>query len=100
MTNKKRHRVTSDEEEEEAEREAADRAAKKRKHVPEGDALLAPRLVAASAKKTGMQSASPRKMAALPGRAPGTPSPMKKKTTGGGISLSRLQALSRPKVRK
>ncbi|KAK4650050.1 hypothetical protein QC762_702820 [Podospora pseudocomata] len=100
MTNKKRHRVTSDEEEEEAEREAADRAAKKRKQVPEGDALLAPRLVAASAKKTGMQNASPRKMAALPGRAPGTPSPMKKKTTGGGISLSRLQALSRPKVRK
>ncbi|KAK0666205.1 hypothetical protein QBC41DRAFT_256744 [Cercophora samala] len=97
MTNKKRHRVTSDEEEEEAEREAADRAAKKRKQVPEGDALLAPRLVgAASAKRT--MSASPRKLP-LPSRAPGTPSPMKKKSTG-GISLSRLQALSRPKVRK
>ncbi|KAK0737126.1 hypothetical protein B0T21DRAFT_364506 [Apiosordaria backusii] len=95
MTNKKRHRVTSDEEEEEAEREAADRAAKKRKQVPEGDALLAPRLTGASAKRT--MSASPRKLP-IPSRAPGTPSPVKKKT--GGISLSRLQMLSRPKVRK
>ncbi|KAK4179020.1 hypothetical protein QBC36DRAFT_298827 [Triangularia setosa] len=96
MTNKKRHRVSTDEEEEEAEREAAERAAKKRKQVPEGDALLAPRLIgAASAKRT--MSASPRKLP-LPSHAPGTPSPMKKKT--GGISLSRLQALSRPKVRK
>ncbi|KAK4201867.1 hypothetical protein QBC40DRAFT_47690 [Triangularia verruculosa] len=97
MSNKKRHRVSTDEEEEEAEREAAERAAKKRKQVPEGDALLAPRLVAAASAKRTMGT-SPRKLP-LPNRAPGTPSPMKKKTTG-GISLSRLQALSRPKMRK
>ncbi|AEO58142.1 hypothetical protein MYCTH_2305293 [Thermothelomyces thermophilus ATCC 42464] len=101
MSTKKRHRVSTDEEE--AEKEAAERAVKKRKQeqVPEGDALLAPRLVAAanananasaSAKRT---LESPRKLP-LPGQAPGTPSPMKKK----GISLSRLNMLARPKMRK
>ncbi|KAL2168845.1 hypothetical protein VTG60DRAFT_6815 [Thermothelomyces hinnuleus] len=103
MSTKKRHRVSTDEEE--AEQEAAERAVKKRKReqVPEGDALLAPRLVAAanananasasaSAKRT---LASPRKLP-LPGQAPGTPSHMKKK----GISLSRLNMLARPKMRK
>jgi hypothetical protein len=95
MSTKKRHRVSTDEEE--AEQEAADRAAKKRRQekVPEGDALLAPRLIAsASAKRT---LASPRKLP-LPtaGQVPGTPSPMKKK----GISLSRLNMLARPKLRK
>ncbi|KAL2200870.1 hypothetical protein P885DRAFT_65184 [Corynascus similis CBS 632.67] len=94
VSTKKRHRVSTDEEE--AEQEAAERAAKKRRQeqVPEGDALLAPRLVASasSAKRT---LASPRRLP-LPGQAPGTPSPMKKK----GISLSRLNMLARPKMRK
>lgn len=92
MSTKKRHRVSTDEEE--AEQEAAERAAKKRKQdkVPEGDALLAPRLMSASAKRT---LSSPRKLP-IPGQAPGTPSPMKRK----GISLSRLNMLARPKLRK
>ncbi|KAK4169495.1 hypothetical protein QBC43DRAFT_63281 [Cladorrhinum sp. PSN259] len=105
MTNKKRHRVSTDEEED-AEREAEERAAKKRKaEVPEGDELLAPRLVGANATASavkraaaGGNSASPRKLP-IPSRAPGTPSPMKKRT-GGGISLSRLNMLARPKLRK
>jgi hypothetical protein len=90
MSTKKRHRVSSDEEE--AEKEAEERAAKRSRQekVPEGDALLAPRL--ASARRN---LASPHKMA-IPSQAPGTPSPMKRK----GISLSRLNMLARPKLRK
>ena len=90
MSTKKRHRVSSDEEE--AEKEAEERAAKRSRQekVPEGDALLAPRL--ASARRN---LASPRKMA-IPSQVPGTPSPMKRK----GISLSRLNMLARPKLRK
>lgn len=91
MINKKRHRVSTDEED--AEKEAAERAAKKRKNaqVPEGDALLAPRLVGASAKKPMM---SPQRFG-TPGGA-GTPSPKKKAM----LSLSRLNMLARPKLRK
>lgn len=91
MINKKRHRVSTDEED--AEKEASDRAAKKRKNdrVPEGDALLAPRLVGASGKKPIM---SPRRLG-TPGGA-GTPSPKKKAM----LSLSRLNMLARPKLRK
>ena len=91
MINKKRHRVSTDEED--AEKEAADRAAKKRKNdqVPEGDALLAPRLVGASGKKPIM---SPTRLR-TPGGA-GTPSPRKKAM----LSLSRLNMLARPKLRK
>ena len=87
MANKKRNRPSTDEQD--AEEEAAERAAKKRKQetVPEGDALLAPRLMA-SAKK---QMSSPRKPLTA-----GTPSPRKRN----GISLSRLNMLSRPKMRK
>jgi hypothetical protein len=93
MSTKKRHRVSTDEEE--AEQEAADRAAKKRRQdkVPEGDALLAPRLVAAASAKRLLSS--PGKLPG-PGQMPGTPSPMKRK----GISLSRLNMLARPKLRK
>ncbi|KAK0645853.1 hypothetical protein B0T16DRAFT_390391 [Cercophora newfieldiana] len=88
MKNKKRNRPSTDEQDEE--QEAEERAAKKRKQesVPEGDALLAPRLIA-SAKRP---IASPRKPLTAP-----SSSPMKKK---GGISLSRLQMLSMPKMRK
>ena len=110
MSNKKRNRASTDEEE--AEQEAAERAAKKRRQetVPEGDALLAPRLVGSSSismsarkKRPIMNMSSPRKKILSPGFAggagadtPGTPSPVKKK---GVISLSRLNMLARPKER-
>ncbi len=81
MSNKKRSRATSDDEKD----EGAKRGAKKlRKNpVPEGDALVAPRLV-------GSQSLAQKKQLSL------TPSPRKK----GGLSLSRLNMLARPKIRK
>ncbi|KAL2136584.1 hypothetical protein VTI74DRAFT_2889 [Chaetomium olivicolor] len=101
MSTKKRHRVSTDEEE--AEQEAAERAAKKRKGeaVPEGEALLAPRLVASARKIGGVgnRSVSPKKgMGSMSAGGQGTPSPLKKKT--GAISLSRLNMLARPKMRK
>ncbi|KAK4459137.1 hypothetical protein QBC42DRAFT_12295 [Cladorrhinum samala] len=111
MTNKKRHRVSTDEEEE-LERMEEERAAKKRREeVPEGEELLAPRLVGANsvkrfttASRKGSSSnvdGSPRKNQPIPSRMPGTPSPMKKKSgRGGGISLSRLNMLAKPKLRK
>ncbi|KAI1467282.1 uncharacterized protein F4812DRAFT_432008 [Daldinia caldariorum] len=86
MSNKKRHRATWDEEEEEE--EGSKRGAKKLRkdaQAPEGYALVAPRLA----------SESPTKK--LGGTAY-TPSPQKKKK--GGLSLSRLNMLARPKVRK
>lgn len=90
MSNKKRHRASWDEEE--AEEKDAERAAKKRKneHVPEGDALLAPRLVGStpSAKKIKAGSAI--------SRTAGSASPTKKRA---GLSLSRLNMLARPKNR-
>ncbi|KAK4188671.1 hypothetical protein QBC35DRAFT_186973 [Podospora australis] len=98
MINKKRHRVSTDEEE--AEEAEAERAAKKRKHenVPEGEALLAPRLVAGSASVKRSGSISPRKLPAPSGSMRGaSASPTKKRT---GISLSRLSMLARPKMRK
>ncbi|KAI1800630.1 hypothetical protein F4811DRAFT_538086 [Daldinia bambusicola] len=85
MSNKKRHRATWDEEEED---EGSKRGAKKLRkdpQAPEGYALIAPRLA----------SESPMKK---PGGAAYTPSPQKKKK--GGLSLSRLNMLARPKVRK
>lgn len=92
MKNKKRLRVSCDEED--AEREAAERAAKRKKndHVPQGDALLAPRLV-------GKTPTSVKK--AQISRTPGSQvlsrdSPIKRKP---GISLSRLKMLSQPKTR-
>lgn len=90
MSNKKRHRTSWDEEEEE--QKSAERAAKKRKaeHVPEGEALLAPRLVGGtpSAKKVRFGSTTP--------RTPGSASPTKKRAV---LSLSRLNMLARPKNR-
>ncbi|KAF4343025.1 hypothetical protein FBEOM_3005 [Fusarium beomiforme] len=90
MSNKKRHRTSWDEEEEE--QKSAERAAKKRKaeHVPEGEALLAPRLVGGtpSAKKVRFGNGTP--------RTPGSASPTKKRAV---LSLSRLNMLARPKNR-
>jgi hypothetical protein len=98
--NRKRLRVEDDEEE--ADREAAEHALKKMKAacVPEGEALVAPRL--ASAQKPRIRSPSkastktPARSAIQP-RAPAT-------TPGGrkvaGISMSRLAYLATPKQRK
>ena len=69
--------------------EGSKRGMKKlRKNPPaaEGHALLAPRLIS---------QASPIKR--MPGSTPQTPSPKKKKA---GLSLSRLQMLAQPKIRK
>ncbi|KAJ3559168.1 hypothetical protein NPX13_g9574 [Xylaria arbuscula] len=100
MTNKKRHRASSDEEEEED--EGARRGRKKLRKTPvaEGHALVAPKLAApspapASPLKKGKAAASIR------GSTPLTPSPQKKKTMKtGGLSLSRLNLLAQPKIRK
>ncbi|KAF2966326.1 hypothetical protein GQX73_g7272 [Xylaria multiplex] len=87
MTNKKRHRASSDEDED-VDDEGAKRGTKKLRKNPsaaEGPALVAPRLLSkASPTKRAMSST------------PQSPSP-KKKT--GGLSLSRLQMLSQPKIR-
>ncbi|RGP67774.1 hypothetical protein FLONG3_8393 [Fusarium longipes] len=89
MSNKKRHRTSWDEEE--AEEKQAERSTKKRKaeHVPEGEALLAPRLVG------GTPSAKKARTGALP-RTPATASPIKKRSV---LSMSRLNMLARPKNR-
>ncbi|PKS10227.1 hypothetical protein jhhlp_001977 [Lomentospora prolificans] len=91
MNNKKRHRVSSDEED--AEREAAERAAKRKKneHVPEGDALLAPRLVGKT--PTGFKKAQ---VSGLGSQPLARDLPVKRKP---GLSLSRLKMLSQPKNR-
>ncbi|RYP41206.1 hypothetical protein DL767_001210 [Monosporascus sp. MG133] len=88
MSNKKRHRATPDDEDSD---EGAQRGAKKSKKdatasAPEGDALVAPRLV---------NKSSPSKK---PAPISHTPSPMKKK--GRGLTLSRLNMLAAPKIRK
>lgn len=96
---KKRYRVEDDEEE--AEREAAERAAKKRKSaaVPEGEALMAPRLTGPQ-RGNGIRSPSKiLKKSPLKSRIPAAPT-----TSGGrkvtGISMSRLAYLAQPKQRK
>lgn len=77
MSNKKRRRADSDDEEE----KEVERSPKKQKaNVPEGEMLMAPRL---AAEKTAATSK--------------IPSPAKQKK---GLSLSRLNMLSRPKNRK
>ncbi|KAI1640985.1 hypothetical protein F4809DRAFT_293856 [Biscogniauxia mediterranea] len=83
MTNKKRHRPSWDEEEEEQKH-----AAKKVRQEPpaEGHAVVAPRLAAAKS--------SPIKRFGGFSR---TPSPQKKRT---GMTLSRLNMLAQPKIRK
>jgi len=91
MTNKKRHRAGPDEDEED---EGAKRGMKKlRKDPPavlEGHAVVAPRLVSQA---SPTKKLSPTKFG---GATSQTPSPQKKT----GLSLSRLNMLARPKVRK
>ncbi|ROW17857.1 hypothetical protein VPNG_00788 [Cytospora leucostoma] len=101
VANKKRYRVEDDEAE--AEREAAMRAAKKMKaaSVPEGEALVAPRL--ASARK-GTRSPS-RLLMKTPARSPTKSRIPAAPTTPGdrngtAISRRRLSYLAKPKQRK
>ncbi|POS77510.1 hypothetical protein DHEL01_v204088 [Diaporthe helianthi] len=98
--NRKRLRVEDDEEE--ADREAAERALKKMKaaRVPEGDALVAPRL--ASAQKPRVRSPSKTLMktparSGVTARAPATTPGGRKRA---GLSMSRLAYLATPKQRK
>ena len=96
LPNKKRNRAVDDEDAVDA--EAGQRAAKKRKNepVPEGDALLAPRLMGKTLSRPGFSS--PMKPSQLVGfGTPRSASPSKKKPV---LSLSRLHMLSRPKTRK
>ncbi|KAG5987069.1 hypothetical protein E4U54_005151, partial [Claviceps lovelessii] len=106
MQNKKRHRASSDEDD----FDTSSRAAKKRKNekVPEGQELLAPRLVrsglgSATKTKTNYLTRTPKRniMNRTPGRnpvrTPTTTSPTKK--AAGGLSISRLNMLAQPKNR-
>ncbi|KAI1347629.1 hypothetical protein F5Y01DRAFT_294393 [Xylaria sp. FL0043] len=89
IINKKRHRASSDDDED-GEDEGAKRATKKlRKNTPvaEGYALVAPKLIA--------QTSPTRKAVSS---TPPTPSPQKKKRAG--LSLSRLNMLAQPKIRR
>lgn len=97
IVNKKRARVADDEED--ADKEAAERAAKKQKSalVPEGEALVAPRLAQQNRSafgKFGSPKKSPSKLPRTPGSAMDSP---RKRT---GMSMSRLNMLARPKNRK
>ncbi|KAK1967275.1 hypothetical protein LY78DRAFT_576695 [Colletotrichum sublineola] len=88
MPNKKRARAR--EEEGDLEENPAARASKRRKaeDVPEGDALLAPRLMGATPRTVGKKPQG--------SRAAPSPSPMKRS----GMSLSRLNMLAKPKMRR
>lgn len=112
MANKKRSRPSTDEED--AEREAAERAAKKRKNedVPEGIALFAPDLAgqtpSGSVKKRQAIGTPTRKLGHTPVRTPSrTPIRTPSRTPGSAstskkrpiLSMSRLNMLSRPKAR-
>ncbi|KAK6075778.1 hypothetical protein SCUP234_07579 [Seiridium cupressi] len=86
ISNKKRHRADSVDDDVDQD-EGAQRGAKKLRQTPapaEGQALLAPRLIATPSPLKKKQAGNSR-----------TPSPQKK-----GISLSRLNMLARPKNRK
>ena len=100
MKNKKRHRASAEEDDFED-----GRAAKKLKSekVPEGQELLAPRLVKAATPKTAQgagymprRTPTSRTPSRTPLRAPGSASPIKR---SGGISMSRLNMLAKPKSR-
>lgn len=100
VSSKKRHRVEDDEEE--AEREAAERAAKKAKGraVPEGEALVAPRLASAR-KPHGIRS--PSKIMKKSPHKSGIPSAAASPSVGqktAAITRGRLAYLAQPKQRK
>ncbi|KAL6885028.1 hypothetical protein HDV57DRAFT_410841 [Trichoderma longibrachiatum] len=100
MPNKKRHRAGADEED--TDKEAADRAGKKAKnsHVPEGEALLAPRLLAttpaAGTKKPSVIRTAGKTPVRPMNRTVSSASPSKRRPT---LSMSRLNMLARPKNR-
>ncbi|EGR48717.1 uncharacterized protein TRIREDRAFT_22283 [Trichoderma reesei QM6a] len=100
MPNKKRHRASADEED--TDKEAADRAGKKAKssHVPEGEALLAPRLLASTPAASAKRPSVIRTVGKTPvrpvNRTVSSASPSKKRPT---LSMSRLNMLARPKNR-
>ena len=102
MQSKKRHRPSTDEED--AKKEAEERAVKKRKneHVPEGDALMAPRLMgkgtpADKKGRAGMKLDSPAKKTMVPraGVQAASRTPGRKPV----LSMSRLNMLATPKKR-
>ncbi|KAM0482298.1 hypothetical protein ACHAPX_002814 [Trichoderma viride] len=99
MSNKKRHRAGSVDED--TDKEAADRAGKKAKgsHVPEGQALLAPRLASTpsvGAKKPTMTRSVGKTPVRPIHRAVHSVSPSRKRPT---LSMSRLNMLAQPKNR-
>lgn len=102
VSSKKRYRVEDDEEE--AEREAAERAAKKVRSatVPEGDALMAPKLASAQAGRVIRSPSKIMKKSPIKSRVPAAAaSPAGgQKTRSRGISMSRLAYLAQPKQRK
>lgn len=99
MPNKKRHRASSDEED--AEHEAAERALKKRKkeNVPEGQALLAPRLMGRTPGSGVKKSGIGRTPSKTPSRLPGRIASVSPSKQGSVLSVSRLNMLARPKNR-
>lgn len=103
MSSKKRYRVEDDEEE--AERDATERAAKKMRSaaVPEGDALVAPRLTRLTTAQRGHGIRSPSKIMKKSPIKSRIPAPAASPAGGlrtGAISMSRLAYLAQPKQRK
>ncbi|KAI2463688.1 hypothetical protein F4781DRAFT_415799 [Annulohypoxylon bovei var. microspora] len=83
MSNKKRHRATWDDEEDDSDRRVTKKLRKN--PAPEGHEVVAPRLL-------GRESPAKKSTGT-----PRTPSPQKK---AGSLSLSRLNMLAKPKLRK
>lgn len=105
LTSKKRHRPSSDEED--AEREAAERASKKRKNTMSGrerPALSTAKPINSTPQSSAKRARLDRSASATPSRAlsktptatPASASPTKKRQ---GMSMSRLNMLARPKAR-
>lgn len=106
LTSKKRHRPSSDEED--AEREAAERASKKRKNTMSGadrPALSTAKAISSTPQSSVKRARLDRNASLTPSRqlnktpaaTPGSASPTKKRQ--GGMSMSRLNMLARPKTR-
>lgn len=100
MSSKKRHRVEDDEEEEQ--REAAERAAKKMKSasVPEGDALMAPKLASAQKARVIRSPSKIMRKSPIKSRTPAVADSPAGGHKVGTISRSRLAYLAQPKQRK